>query len=51
MEAQGDQPLVPAAAVLILEQHQFAGFVHARGQARRLQRHQRDQRVHARLGD
>ena len=51
LEPDRDEPFVPAAAILVLEQHQVARFIHTRRQPRRLKRHQRHQRVHARRRD
>ena len=51
MKPDRDEPLVPARPILILEQHQIPGRVDAGGQPCALQRHQRDERVHARRCD
>jgi hypothetical protein len=51
VEAHRCQPFVPAPAVLIFEENQFARVIHARAQPRGLERHEGDERVHLRSRD
>ena len=46
-EPEGDERLIPAAAILFLERHQIAARINAGRKARRLQPHQRHQCVDA----
>src|ERR1041384_5228033 len=48
-ETATDQDVIPAAAVLVEEQHRLAAGTDARAQPRRLDFHQRDEPVHFRL--
>ena len=51
MKANGDEALVPPAAILIREQHQIARFIDTGGQPCALKCHQRDQGMDARRRD